>query len=106
MFSAPGKCDVTADVNFDHLKHAALKGDNVKAYGPITQGQFLKGAGIEERRVSLQRRDARLAPVLRRQVEKLTSPLEMGSRFKFLGISSSGCSPLSIFPESVKRTKE
>lgn len=48
--TAPGAVDLSADVDFVALAHAALDASpGVEAYGPVEQGAFLEVLGIEER---------------------------------------------------------
>ena len=47
----PGEVDITADVDFQALRKVVenSKSESVKYHGPIPQGYFLCGLGIEER---------------------------------------------------------
>eukprot|EP01135_Chromosphaera_perkinsii_P003250 Nk52_evm25s239 gene=Nk52_evmTU25s239 len=97
LFENPGKCDVTADVNFEHLMFSAKKNGGVIPYGPVTQDFFLKSMGIELRAQLLARKNPRNASILANAINKLTSPKEMGSRFKFIALISDGCAPPAVF---------
>lgn len=51
LFHKPGESDISADVDFGSFKRLLdiLKLKSVRAYGPIPQGYFLCGMGIEQR---------------------------------------------------------
>lgn len=93
VLSLPGEVDVTADVDFDALKSIINTNNSLnntaRAYGPITQGQFLTSMGIVERVVALVENDATTseqADDLVSALERLISPQEMGERYKVLAI--------------------
>jgi SAM-dependent MidA family methyltransferase len=48
----PGLVDLTAHVDFQALAHAA-EGIGARVHGPVTQGEFLRQLGIEERAAAL-----------------------------------------------------
>ena len=49
----PGKVDLSCDVNFGALAAAAKRQSNVRCFGPVQQGTFLKSMGIETRLAAL-----------------------------------------------------
>jgi NADH dehydrogenase [ubiquinone] 1 alpha subcomplex assembly factor 7 len=50
FLQAPGSADLTAWVDFSALRHAVSdRGVGVRMLGPISQGHFLLGNGIEQR---------------------------------------------------------
>ena len=82
-----GLCDLTADVNFSSLKSAAETVSNIRAYGPITQSNFLTLMGIGERfrqLYSIVPPDKQEAVIHAHNF--LCSPDEMGDRFKVMCI--------------------
>jgi NADH dehydrogenase [ubiquinone] 1 alpha subcomplex assembly factor 7 len=85
---ALGDADLTAHVDFGALKHAAVEA-GAHAFGPATQGDFLRALGIELRANMLTRKaDAATAEILRNQVHRLIAPEQMGRLFKVLGLAS------------------
>ncbi|MDI9348557.1 MAG: SAM-dependent methyltransferase [Candidatus Symbiobacter sp.] len=97
VLAEPGTADLTAHVDFAALCRAA-NNCGVKIFGPVTQGVFLERLGIMERSKSLLR-DADLIGRLEieTQIERLTSPTEMGNLFKVLGLASNNLSVLPGF---------
>lgn len=88
-FDAPGEADLTALVDFTALaKVAADRGAH--ALGVMTQGDFLRGLGIEARAAAL----IKSSPERREEVEtalsRLCSPEEMGELFKVLMVLGRG----------------
>ncbi|KAK2811700.1 hypothetical protein FQN50_002046 [Emmonsiellopsis sp. PD_5] len=56
-FAAPGRVDLSADVDFTALAEAAIDASpGVEVYGPAEQGSFLETLGITERAGQLMRR--------------------------------------------------
>lgn len=83
----PGAKDITAHVDFATLKMAAA--GHADVHGPVTQGEFLKRLGIEQRAEALRRgggeaKDVALA------LHRLTAPSEMGGLFKVMGLTPKG----------------
>ncbi|MEM8987356.1 MAG: SAM-dependent methyltransferase [Pseudomonadota bacterium] len=91
--ATPGKADLTAHVDFEALAKAALTGGGI-AYGPVSQGVFLKRLGLDARAGVLKRdaspEDGDAIDVAAR---RLASEEEMGAMFKVLCISSPGVAP-------------
>jgi NADH dehydrogenase [ubiquinone] 1 alpha subcomplex assembly factor 7 len=89
-FVSPGEVDVSADVDFTALAHAALEASaDVEVYGPVEQGAWLRVLGIEERATQLmgkmgeeQRKEFESG--WRRLVEG--GPRGMGKAYKVMGI--------------------
>ncbi|XP_059162321.1 protein arginine methyltransferase NDUFAF7, mitochondrial-like [Physella acuta] len=81
----PGTADLTADVDFSYLKRCINAKVNV--YGPITQERFLNNMGIGYRLQSLlQHTSQEHWSSLISGYKMLTSPEQMGERFKFMSI--------------------
>lgn len=84
---APGEADLTAHVDFARL--ASLAEDaQLEVHGPITQGQFLRGLGIEFRADTLSKANPQHGQRLKRELKRLTHAEEMGALFKVICISS------------------
>ncbi|CAN8076339.1 unnamed protein product [Agarophyton chilense] len=49
VLSEPGECDVTADVNFGHLRHGVSGVPSMRFWGSVTQREFLLRLGAAER---------------------------------------------------------
>jgi len=93
VLSYPGQVDVTADVDFHALKKAveAHNTPSCKAYGSVTQGQFLTSMGAADRVIQLIERDDTTdeqAQELFNALERLILPQHMGERYQVLALSS------------------
>lgn len=84
----PGTADLTADVNFRDVKGVAEHLDRTITFGPIEQRDFLQRMGGEERlKVLLEKAESdEVRATLQSGYEMLSSPTQMGSRFKFFSI--------------------
>lgn len=84
-----GQCDLTADVDFDVLRHAAVRGASVKTAGPICQRVFLTNMGLAVRLKQLLRgcRNDQERKTLRDACARLV--VEMGEKFHFMAVSPS-----------------
>ncbi|HET6724608.1 MAG TPA: SAM-dependent methyltransferase [Gammaproteobacteria bacterium] len=80
-FLYPGLQDVTAHVDFTAVAEAAVAAD-MGVDGYTTQAYFLLGGGLEALLHDADARDARSHLEFTRQVKTLTSPADMGERFK------------------------
>ncbi|MEI9990934.1 MAG: SAM-dependent methyltransferase [Rhizomicrobium sp.] len=94
VLAAPGTRDLSAHIDFNALADAAVRG-GASACGPVEQGAFLTALGIVARAEKLarsQRMGTRWtghlseAPEVRRQLERLILPEQMGTLFKALAI--------------------
>lgn len=85
----PGESDLTAHVDFESLARAAAEA-GVEVHGPVAQGEWLTGLGIDARAEAL----VRTAPDRRDEVlagrNRLVSTAEMGRLFRVLGLSAPG----------------
>ncbi|KAM8705927.1 hypothetical protein ACLKA7_010255 [Drosophila subpalustris] len=83
----PGTADLTADVDFRHIKHVAETRGHVHCYGPVQQGDFLERM---QGSVRLEQLLAHALPenqdIIRSGYEMLTDAKQMGARFKFLAM--------------------
>ncbi|ABD86974.1 class I SAM-dependent methyltransferase [Rhodopseudomonas palustris] len=85
----PGRADVTAHVDFQALARGA-QDVGARVHGPVTQGEFLKRLGIENRAVALMAKASLevsedVASALKRLVEGGRGG--MGSMFKVMAVS-------------------
>lgn len=82
-----GSADLTAHVDFASLVETAQQAGAL-AFGPVTQGDFLRALGIELRADMLAKKsDLATAGILRRQVHRLIAPEQMGRLFKVIGVA-------------------
>uniref|UniRef100_A0A914WWB7 Protein arginine methyltransferase NDUFAF7 n=1 Tax=Plectus sambesii TaxID=2011161 RepID=A0A914WWB7_9BILA len=88
----PGQQDLTADVDFGHLK--SLVEEDMCVYGPISQSDFLNNLGIHLRLMKLLRNctDEQQREQLKNAFRIMMSADEMGARFK----------AMAFFPKSLK----
>jgi SAM-dependent MidA family methyltransferase len=87
---APGQADVTAHVDFQALARAA-EDVGARVHGPVTQGEFLKRLGIEQRAITLMAKaSAEVSEDISGALKRLTGGGRggMGTLFKVLGLSS------------------
>ncbi|WP_367718420.1 class I SAM-dependent methyltransferase [Nitratireductor sp. GISD-1A_MAKvit] len=84
----PGKADLTAHVDFSALARAARQEGLSTAL--MTQGEFLLGLGLLERAGRLGAdKNATEQQAIRRDVERLAGPDQMGTLFKVLAVTPS-----------------
>ncbi|KAK9754141.1 putative S-adenosyl-L-methionine-dependent methyltransferase [Popillia japonica] len=83
----PGTADLTADVDFQLLKNAAVEDGKVLAFGPVTQRDFLLKMGIEHRMKNLEEvADEEQMKSIKFGFDMMTDSSKMGNRFKFLSL--------------------
>lgn len=84
----PGSADLTADVNFAHVKSIAEQNERAVTFGPLEQGEFLHrmGGGIRLEKLVENAESPDEANSLKSGYSMLTDPSKMGSRFKFFAI--------------------
>ncbi|MEM5518509.1 SAM-dependent methyltransferase [Henriciella sp. AS95] len=87
----PGSSDLTVDVDFGRLDRLAQKA-GLSVHGPVEQGAFLMGLGVEARMHALIKANQTRAEDIYQGVTRLVDPAEMGKRFKVICISSAGLS--------------
>lgn len=91
VFAHPGEADLTSHVDFAALAHIARQAGLQHAM--LTQGEFLLGAGLQERAQSL---GAKAPPEIRTRLageaERLASG--MGKLFKVLAVAAQGIWPV------------
>ncbi len=94
----PGTADLTARVDFESLI-AAARERGLTAYGPVEQGSFLLGLGMESRAAALSQARPGQRSVIARQVWRLTDEQQMGQLFKLVCLDSAGLPPPPGFRE-------
>ena len=87
VLDEPGTADLTARVDFQSLLTAADALD-LTGYGPVEQGEFLTGLGMEARAAALSQAAPEQRAKIARQVWRLTDPDQMGRLFKLVCIDS------------------
>ena len=97
--TSPGEADLTAQVDFAEFGRQAAA-SSLGVDGPITQGAFLGRLGIVERASRLMSANPAKAGQIEMGVARLIAPQGMGSRFKAIGVRSSGLPPLPGFEQS------
>ncbi|KAJ7062914.1 S-adenosyl-L-methionine-dependent methyltransferase [Mycena amicta] len=90
-FDEPGKCDLTANVDFAYLTEAVA--DLVPVHGPLMQGSFLQRMGLDMRVEALARKyesspSGNEQAALRKTAARLVDPKGMGGEYKVLGLGS------------------
>ncbi|KAF8150719.1 DUF185-domain-containing protein [Crassisporium funariophilum] len=88
VFHEPGKCDLTANVDFGYLKEAMS--NLVTTYGPIPQGAFLANMGLQLRLQSLLKNAATdtRRDEIRDAAARLVDPMGMGKEYQVMGITN------------------
>lgn len=86
-FENPGQHDLTAHVNFHELATLAHMRD-LRVNGPVEQGSWLTALGIDARADALSVASPHRADDIRTMRDRLVEPLQMGSLFKVLAVSS------------------
>lgn len=92
MLEAPGRCDLTVDVDFARLS-ALARAAGLDVAGPVSQGAFLGALGIEPRMQALIAANPDQDQAIYASVSKLVEPAQMGERFKVICLSSAGLPP-------------
>jgi NADH dehydrogenase [ubiquinone] 1 alpha subcomplex assembly factor 7 len=89
VLADPGEQDLTAHVDFEAVKRAALTAGAFAA-GPIGQGPWLRALGIEARAEALRAAQPDRAAQLAADVARLCDDGQMGRVFKVMAIHSPG----------------
>ncbi len=102
VLARPGEADITSHVDFETVA-AAITAAGAKAYGPVTQGEFLTRMGLREREEMLRKRaDARARIRLSKGAQRLVAGNQMGQLFKVLAVTHPDMpkpAPFNIEPE-------
>jgi NADH dehydrogenase [ubiquinone] 1 alpha subcomplex assembly factor 7 len=98
VLDRPGTADLTAHVDFAAF---AAAGSPARAWGPVTQGGFLRALGIEMRASRLiAGASAAQADAIRGALIRLTDPAAMGRHFKMLALTHPAAPPPDGFSAS------
>lgn len=97
-FSAPGAADLTAHVDFATMARIAQSRD-ARHIGTVTQGDWLRGLGIETRAANLAARAPQYEQEIDRAKNRLIADDQMGRLFKVMGLAGSGWPGGAGFPE-------
>jgi NADH dehydrogenase [ubiquinone] 1 alpha subcomplex assembly factor 7 len=85
--STPGEADLTQWADYPLVLEAAVR-SGADVTGCFSQGAFLKALGIEARAQRLMQARPDAAPIIQRQLDRLTAPDQMGELFKAAAIFS------------------
>ena len=88
-FADPGEVDLTAHVDFTALADAARR-TGTRVAGPVNQGAWLQGLGIDARAQALARAAPDRADELAAQRDRLVKPDAMGELFKVMAVHAPG----------------
>jgi len=83
----PGEADLTQWADFPTVLEAAVR-TGADVTGCVGQGDFLRRLGVEQRAERLSAARPEAAPVIARQLERLTADDQMGSLFKAAAVFS------------------
>lgn len=100
-FALPGLQDITTHVDFSAVAHAAHD-SGAQLLGYASQAQFLINCGLIDLLAATPASDARAYAPLAAQVQKLTSPAEMGELFKVIALGKNFDTPLLGFARGDK----
>lgn len=93
LFDAPGEADITAHVDFDHVKRECGR-RRLQIFGPLLMGEWLLQLGLEIRLARLvQEAKPEQAANLQSGARRLTDPLQMGALFKVLTVMGANQPP-------------
>ncbi len=95
-FYLPGLQDITAHVNFTSIAECGIDA-GLELMGYTNQAFFLINGGITELLALYPPEDLRVYLPLSGQLQKLTSPAEMGDLFKVIALGKGMTTPLSGF---------
>jgi SAM-dependent MidA family methyltransferase len=101
-FFLPGLQDITSHIDFTAVAEAGT-GDGLDLLGYTTQAQFLINCGITDLLARTPAQDAQAYLPLAQEVQKLTSPAEMGELFKVIALGRGLQQPLLGFERGDKR---
>lgn len=94
ILQTPGNCDLSGDIDFSSITRSInlLPIEKVKAYGPIPQGYFLCGMGIEQRVKMLleQIKDENEQKTLMNASQRIVLKEHMGQIYKAYALSTTG----------------
>jgi NADH dehydrogenase [ubiquinone] 1 alpha subcomplex assembly factor 7 len=97
-FAAPGEADLTALVDFATLSRIALSRD-ARHVGTVTQGDWLRGLGIETRAKNLIAQAPQYEQEIGAAMDRLIADDQMGKLFKVMALASPHWQGGAGFPE-------
>jgi SAM-dependent MidA family methyltransferase len=95
-FYLPGLQDITAHVDFTAVAESAID-HGAHLLGYVTQAHFLINNGLADLMREVSPEDVRAYQPLSAQMQKLTSPAEMGELFKVIALGKGMDEPLQSF---------
>ncbi len=99
VLATPGTVDISAHVDFDLLGRSAREA-GASVFGAVSQGNFLRALGIEQRANVLKAQAEREAiRAIDDSVERLTGDSAMGELFKVMAIAGPNIVPAGFAPE-------
>jgi len=97
ILDRPGESDLSAHVDFTALAHASGQ----RAYGPVSQGDFLRRLGILHRAEALKiRADKTGRDAVDAALVRLIGPEQMGTLFRVLAVGDDGSSEPAGFSDT------
>lgn len=97
VFADIGEADLTAHVDFTALAEVARR-TGARTFGPVSQAALLTGLGLSARADALKRANPDRADSIDEDVNRLTSPEEMGVLFKALAVTAPDWAIPAAFP--------
>jgi SAM-dependent MidA family methyltransferase len=94
--TSPGEADLSSQISYFELA-TVFDAAGLAIDGPVTQAEFLGALGIIERTSRLMSANPQRAGEIEAGVARLIAPNGMGTRFKVMGVRSSGLPPLPGF---------
>jgi NADH dehydrogenase [ubiquinone] 1 alpha subcomplex assembly factor 7 len=102
VLADPGEADLTAHVDFAAFAAAAVQA-GARAFGPVTQGDFLRSLGARERTAELLKRATPAqAAAIESGSRRLLDEKEMGTLFKVLALATSALGAPAGFMEETR----
>lgn len=102
ILAAPGEADVTAHVDFGHVKTTA-RSAGALVHGPVEQGLWLKRLGIGVRQVQLAKdKTPEVARAIEQGVRRLIEPHGLGVLFKVMALAHPALKDLEGFEGKIE----
>ncbi|WFD34030.1 hypothetical protein MCUN1_000858 [Malassezia cuniculi] len=83
----PGESDLTANVDFNYL-NTAINSTDARAYGLLSQGDFLRSMGMSVRVEKLTKENPERAAAIAAAAARLVDSTGMGTQYKFMAVSA------------------
>jgi NADH dehydrogenase [ubiquinone] 1 alpha subcomplex assembly factor 7 len=102
VLAAPGEADVTAHVDFGHVKTTARAAE-ASVFGPVEQGLWLKRLGIGVRQVQLAKdKTPEAARAIEQGIRRLIEPHGLGVLFKVMALAHPALKDLEGFEGKIE----